>query len=88
MNSHAIGDSPSRSRACTTALAATVGLVGLGIAKSSLLTTSVIGRPRRSAMPMTNQGICSIGSRRRRRVAVPVAASASSIHSGAISRMK
>jgi hypothetical protein len=80
-NSHSSGSAPRRARACATELEATVFWPSaLGNARSSGRTTSVIGRSRRSAMPMTSQTTCSAGSRRFLSVAVPVVQSASSIH--------
>jgi len=80
--SHSIGSSPGLARAWATVLRATGSRFPLrGSARSSLSTTSEIGRSRISAMPRTNQTTCSAGNRRRRTVAVPVAKSASSIHS-------
>jgi hypothetical protein len=48
---------------------------------AGLSTISTMDRFRKSAIPRTSQITCSAGSRRRRSVAVPVAASACSIHS-------
>ena len=82
-NSHSIGSAPSRARACTSALDATVRLPsGAGSAISSCRATAVIGSSRMTAIPSTSHTVRSAGIRRRRIVAVPVASNASSIHAG------
>ena len=86
-NSHSIGSAPSRARASTTVLGATVSEMP-GSARPSLLTTSWIERFRNSAIPMTSQTTCSAGNRRVRSVAVPVASSACKTHSGSTSRRR
>lgn len=83
--SHSIGSLPSRARACEIELRATVPPPP-GNARSSLLTTSSIGRSRNNAIPRTTQITSSTGSRRRRTVAVPVIVRASSIHAASMWR--
>ena len=65
-----MGSAPSRARASTTLLGATVSeQPGAGSARSSLLTTSWIERFRNSAIAMHSQMTCSAGSRAETRTA-------------------
>ena len=78
-----MGSAPSRARALTIVLGATVrSPLGLGIASSSWFTIVVIDQSRSTAIPRTSHTARSAGSRRCRMVAVPVVSKASSIHRG------